>query len=65
YYEILGVGVDATGKEITKKYRRLCVKHHPDKNGGDRHHRTKFDEISKAYDTLSDPEKRKMYDQLG
>ncbi|GMH93994.1 hypothetical protein TrVE_jg11687 [Triparma verrucosa] len=62
YYKTLNVPSTASQKEITKAYRRLCVKHHPDKTGGAR---AKFDEISKAYETLHDPKKRKLYDQLG
>ncbi len=59
YYDILGVSKTASQDEIKKAYRKLAMKHHPDK-GGDEH---KFKEISVAYDTLSDPQKRIEYDQ--
>ena len=62
HYDTLGVPSTATQKEITKAYRRLCVKHHPDKNGGER---KKFDEISEAYGVLGDEEKRRQYDEFG
>mmetsp|Transcript_23706 Transcript_23706/g.36612 ORF Transcript_23706/g.36612 Transcript_23706/m.36612 type:complete len:420 (+) Transcript_23706:139-1398(+) len=60
-YETLGVEKSADGKEIKKAYRKLAVKHHPDK-GGDEH---KFKEINAAYEILSDPEKRQKYDKYG
>lgn len=60
-YETLEISKDATEKDIKKAYRRLSRVHHPDK-GGDEH---KFKEIAAAYEILSDPEKRKMYDQYG
>lgn len=60
-YETLGVEKSANGKEIKKAYRKLAVKHHPDK-GGDEH---KFKEISAAYEILSDTEKRATYDKYG
>ncbi|HUD03274.1 MAG TPA: molecular chaperone DnaJ [Patescibacteria group bacterium] len=62
YYEILGVGKDASADEIKKAFRRLAVLHHPDKEGGDE---TKFKEINEAYEVLKDSEKRKRYDQFG
>jgi molecular chaperone DnaJ len=62
YYEILGVGKNASADEIKKAFRRLAVKHHPDKEGGDE---TKFKEINEAYEVLKDPDKRKRYDQFG
>ncbi|CAM9366651.1 unnamed protein product [Phaeothamnion confervicola] len=61
FYEVLGVGKDATDSDIKKAYRKLALKNHPDK-GGDPE---KFKEISMAYEVLSDPEKRKLYDQYG
>eukprot|EP00761_Pharyngomonas_kirbyi_P003286 gb/GECH01003290.1/.p1 GENE.gb/GECH01003290.1/~~gb/GECH01003290.1/.p1 ORF type:complete len:404 (+),score=84.74 gb/GECH01003290.1/:1-1212(+) len=62
YYEILGVSKDADENTIRKAYRKLAIKYHPDKNpdAGD-----KFKEIGEAYEVLSDPEKRKLYDQFG
>jgi molecular chaperone DnaJ len=62
YYEVLGVGKDASADEIKKAFRRLAVQHHPDKEGGDE---AKFKEINEAYEVLKDGEKRKRYDQFG
>lgn len=62
YYGILGVSRSANEADIKKAYRRLAAKHHPDKPTGDE---AKFKEISEAYETLGDPEKRTMYDQYG
>jgi len=61
FYEVLGVQKDASDSEIKKAYRKLAVKHHPDK-GGDAN---MFKEISHAYDVISDPEKRQIYDEYG
>lgn len=63
-YRVLGVDEKATKEEIKKAYKRLAKKYHPDKNRGDRAAENKFKEISEAYAVLSDPEKRKKYDQL-
>lgn len=62
YYKVLGVKSDASIDDIKRAYRRLAHEHHPDKGGGDD---KKFKEVSSAYETLSDPEKRSMYDRYG
>lgn len=62
-YKILGVGRDASEKDIQKAYRALAKKHHPDLNPGDADAERRFKEISAAYDLLSDPEKRARYDR--
>jgi molecular chaperone DnaJ len=64
-YESLGVKKDASAEEIKKAYRKLARQHHPDKNPGDKAAEDRFKEIQGAYDVLSDPEKRKQYDQVG
>jgi molecular chaperone DnaJ len=65
YYEILGVSKSATQDEIKKAYRKLAVKYHPDKNQGDKEAEKKFQEISSAYEVLSDEKKRETYDRFG
>jgi len=65
YYQILGVGRDADEKEIKRAYRRLARQFHPDVNPGDPQAEERFKEINEAYEVLSDPEKRRKYDQLG
>ena len=65
YYGILGVKKSATQEEIRKAFRKLARKHHPDVNPGDKKAEEKFKDLSEANDVLSDPKKRKIYDQLG
>ncbi len=64
YYEILGVSKNATTDELKKAYRKLALQYHPDKGGG-KENEAKFKEINEAYSVLSDPQKRKAYDQFG
>ncbi len=65
YYKILGVSRNATEKEIKQAYRRLARKYHPDVNPGNKEAEERFKEINEAHEVLTDPEKRKKYDQLG
>src|ERR1700758_1292913 len=65
YYEILGVKKSASVDEIRKAFRKLARKYHPDVNPGDKGAEEKFKALSEANDVLSDPKKRKIYDQLG
>lgn len=65
YYEVLGVGKTATDDELKKAYRQLAKKYHPDTNPGDKTAEAKFKEASEAYAVLSDPDKRRQYDQFG
>jgi len=65
YYKVLGVSSTATQEEIKKAFRSLALKYHPDKTKGDRAAEEKFKEINEANEVLSDPEKRKKYDQFG
>src|SRR5262252_940376 len=65
YYEILGVERDAVNGELKSAYRKLALKHHPDRNPGDSSSAEKFKEASEAYAVLSDPEKRARYDRFG
>ena len=65
YYAILGVPRTATDKEIRTAFRKLARKHHPDVNQGDKAAEDRFKEINEANEVLSDPEKRKKYDELG
>jgi molecular chaperone DnaJ len=65
YYEILGVKKSASAEEIRKAFRKLARKYHPDVNPGDKSAEEKFKSLSEANDVLSDPKKRKIYDQVG
>lgn len=65
YYELLGVAKNADATAIKKAYRKLAKKYHPDTNTGDPTAEQKFKEVTEAYSILSDPEKRKLYDQFG
>jgi DnaJ-class molecular chaperone len=66
YYDILGVSKDADEKEIAKQYKKMAVKWHPDKNLNNKEEaEEKFKEIAEAYEVLSDPKKRKLYDKHG
>lgn len=65
YYEVLGVGKNADDTEIKKAYRALAKKYHPDVNPGNAEAEAKFKEASEAYAVLSDPDKRRQYDQFG
>ena len=65
YYEILGVKKSASADDIRKAFRKLARKYHPDVNPGDKAAEEKFKTLSEANDVLSDPKKRKIYDQVG
>lgn len=65
YYSILGVSKNATDVDIKKAYRKLALQHHPDRNKGNKESEEKFKEVTKAYEVLSDPQKRQTYDQFG
>ena len=65
YYKILGVERNADAQAIKKAYRKLAKKYHPDTNGGNASAEQRFKEVTEAYTILSDPEKRKLYDQFG
>jgi curved DNA-binding protein len=65
YYQILGLGQDATLEAIKRAFRKLALRYHPDKNPGDKEAEEKFKEINEAYAVLSDPEKKAHYDRYG
>ena len=61
FYNLLGISKDASSSQIKKGYRKMAMKEHPDKGGDEE----KFKEIAQAYEVLSDPEKRELYDKYG
>jgi len=65
YYEVLGVSRSATDEELKKAYRKLAMKHHPDRNPDSKSAEADFKEVKEAYETLSDSNKRAAYDQYG
>jgi molecular chaperone DnaJ len=65
YYTVLGVSRDVEKDELKKAYRKLAVQYHPDRNPGDKEAEERFKEVAEAYDVLSDPEKRQVYDRFG
>jgi len=65
YYEVLGVGRNASDEEIKRAYRKLAIKFHPDKNPDDPHAEEKFKQLGEAYDVLMDADKRAAYDRFG
>ncbi len=65
YYKVFGLEKTATADEIKKKYRKLAVQYHPDKNPGNKAAEEKFKDISEAYEVLGNKEKRRKYDELG
>jgi molecular chaperone DnaJ len=65
YYDVLGVGRNAAPEEIKKAYRQLALRHHPDRNPGDKQAEERFKEAAEAYSVLADSQKRSTYDQFG
>ncbi|MGB4208441.1 MAG: DnaJ domain-containing protein, partial [Smithellaceae bacterium] len=65
YYEILGVKKTAADEEIKKNYRKIAMQCHPDRNPGDKQAEERFKEAAEAYEVLSDPQKREIYDHYG
>jgi len=65
YYSLLGLERAARTEEISRAYKKLARQYHPDLNPGDKKAEEKFKEVTEAYEVLKDPEKRRLYDQLG
>lgn len=65
YYEVLGINRSATQDEVKKAYRKKAMQYHPDRNPDNKEAEEKFKEVNEAYEVISDPQKRKMYDQFG
>src|SRR5260370_7942916 len=65
YYEVLGISRGAKDEDVRKAYKKLARKHHPDLNPGDKAAEERFKKVQEAYDVLSDPKKRQVYDQYG
>ncbi len=65
YYEILGISHSASDEEIKSAYRKLAMQYHPDRNQGNKEAEDKFKEVAEAYEVLSDPNKKSMYDRFG
>src|SRR6266849_5459371 len=65
YYDVLGVPREASAAQIKKAYRKLALQHHPDRNPGDKSSEEQFKLAAEAYEVLSDPEKRSVYDRFG
>src|SRR2546425_6782027 len=65
YYEVLGVGRNATAEELKRAYRKLALQYHPDRNNGDPQAEARFKEVNEAYEVLSDQAKRQRYDTFG
>jgi molecular chaperone DnaJ len=65
YYEVLEVSKEADGETITRSYRKLAMRYHPDRNPGDQEAESRFKEVAEAHEVLADPEKRRVYDRYG